>query len=250
VTRVGGSFGTVGVDYASADMSATAGSDYMAVIGTLSFDDGVVSRTFNIDIIDDADYEGDETLNLMLSNPTGGVGLGSPTLSVLTITEDDPVPPAGSLQFSAAAYNVNENGTSATITVTRVGGSFGTVGVDYKSSDGTATAGSDYTAVSGSLSFTDGILSQSFSVTVIDDASYEGDEILTLKLSKPTGGAGLGKPNIATLTVIDNDPSSDTGNDNNNNNAGGGSSGSSMDLITLLIFISMCCLNLRRKQYS
>jgi len=67
-------------------------------------------------------------------------------------------PPAGSLQFSAPTYNVAENATSMTITVTRVNGSFGAVGVDYASADGSATGGSDYTVVSGSMSFTDGEL--------------------------------------------------------------------------------------------
>ena len=70
----------MGVDYASADISAMAGSDYTAVTGSLSFADGEISKTFSVDIIDDADYEGDETLSLSLSNPTGGAGLGSPAL--------------------------------------------------------------------------------------------------------------------------------------------------------------------------
>ncbi len=251
VTRTGGSFGTVGVDYASADSSATAGSDYTAVSASLRFTDGVVSQTFSIDIIDDADYEGDESLNLSLNNPTGGAGLGSPALAIITITEDDPVPSSGSLQFSAPTYTVAENGLSALITVTRVGGSFGTVGVDYATSDGPAKAGSDYTATNGSLSFADGILSQTFKVTILDDITYEGDEMLKLTLSAPTGGAGLSKPNIAALIVLENDPFSDTRIEpNDNNNGAGGSGSSSFDLITLVLLISLYRLNLRSKRYG
>jgi len=74
-------------------------------------------------LFDDVDYEGDETVNLSLSFPTGGASLGTPSIAVLTITEDDPVPPAGSVQFSAPTYTVAEGGTTATITVTRVNGS-------------------------------------------------------------------------------------------------------------------------------
>ncbi|MBT8127893.1 MAG: hypothetical protein KJP15_10440 [Gammaproteobacteria bacterium] len=206
VTRVDGSFGTVGVNYATSDGTASAGSDYTAVSGSLSFTDGVTSQTFTIDIINDADYEGDETVNLALSNPTGGAGLGAPASAVLTIAEDDPVPPAGSLQFSAPAYTVAENGVTATISVSRVGGSFGTVGVNYTSGDGTATAGSDYTAESGSLSFADGVTSQTFTIDIIDDPDYEGHETVNLSLSNPIGGAGLGSPATAVLTIAEDDP--------------------------------------------
>ena len=206
VSRVGGSFGTVGVSYTSGDGTATAGSDYTAVSGSLSFADGVTSQTFTIDILDDVEYEGDETVNLVLSNPSGGAGLGSPASAVLTIAEDEPIPPAGSLQFSAPTYTVTENGVTASITVTRVGGSFGTVGVEYASGDGTAIAGSDYTAVIGSLSFADGVTSQTFTIDILDDADYEGDETVNLALSNPSGGAGLGSPASAVLTIAEDEP--------------------------------------------
>ena len=169
VTRVGDSEGTVAVDYATSDGTAVAGSDYTAVVGSLIFADGVTSRTFTIGILDDTDYEGDETVNLSLSNPTGGAGLGSPASAVLTIDEDDPVPSAGSLQFSAPTYTAAENGVKASITVTRVGGSFGTVGVNYATSDGTAIAGSGYIAVSDSLIFADGVISRTFTIDILDD---------------------------------------------------------------------------------
>jgi hypothetical protein len=240
VTRVNGSFGTVGVDYASSDGTASAGSDYTAVSGSLSFADGSTSETFTIDIFNDADYEGDETVNLTLSNPSGGAGLDSPSAAVLIITEDDPVPPAGSLQFSATSYKVRESRTRATITVTRVGGSFGTVGVDYASSDDTATAGTDYTAVIGSLSFTDGVTSQNFSIDILDDTVYEGNESLNLTLSNPTGGAGLGSPFTTSLQISEDDAQTDDG-------STGGSSSGSIDLITLILLLSLH-LRLFRKQ--
>ena len=130
-----------------------------------------------------------------------------------------------------------ENGTTATITVTRVGGGFGTVGVDYASADGSATAGSDYTAVSSSLSFADGVVSQIFSVDINDDADYEGDESLNLVLSNPTGGAGLSTPGTASLLVIENEIFSDTASEAVDINVSTGSS--SIDVITLILFISL-----------
>ena len=108
-------------------------------------------------------------------------------------------PAAGSLQFSAGTYTVAENGTSRVITVTRSGGSFGTVTVDYATSDGTAESGNDYQAASGTLTFNNGVTSQTFSVTILDDSEYEGDETIDLALSNVGGGASLGSPTSATL---------------------------------------------------
>ena len=117
----------------------------------------------------------------------------------------DPVPPAGSLQLSAPTYNVAENGLTASIIVTRDGGSFGAVSVDYTTSDGSATAGSDYTAVSGTLAFADGVLSQIISIDILDDLVSEGDEFLLVALGNPAGGTGIGANMTATLTITDDD---------------------------------------------
>jgi hypothetical protein len=211
VIRSSGSFGTVSVDYATSDGSATAGVDYSATAGTLTFADGILAQSFDIPVLDDAIYEGDETVHINLSNVTGGASLGTPASAVLTIQEDDPIPPAGSLQFSAAAYQVDENAGSILISVTRSGGSFGAVTVDYTSSDGSATAGSDYTFSSGTLSFADGEVSKTFSVDILDDTQYEGDETLSLALSNTTGGASLGIPAAAVLTIKENDPTPPAG---------------------------------------
>ena len=149
VTRTGGDFGAARVNYATSDGSATAAATTPATSGTIDFADGdAVSKTFNVPITDDSTWEGDETVNLSLTAPVGAT-LGTPNLAVLTITEDDPTPPAGTVEFSSATYTVAENGVSATITVTRTGGDFGAASVNYATSDGSATAGSDYTAEFG-----------------------------------------------------------------------------------------------------
>ncbi|MCF6175120.1 MAG: hypothetical protein L3J71_05095, partial [Victivallaceae bacterium] len=67
-----------------------------------------------------------------------------------------PVPPAGTLEFSAGTYTVAEDGTTATITVNRAGGSYGAVSVDYATGSGTASSGSDYTVASGTLNWAGG----------------------------------------------------------------------------------------------
>ena len=112
----------------------------------------------------------------------------------------------GALQFSSSAYSVAENTSSVTITARRVGGSSGAVSVSYASSDGSATAGADYQAVSGTLNWADGDASdKTFAVSITDDADVEGDETVNLALSNATGGASLGTPISATLSITDND---------------------------------------------
>ncbi len=107
--------------------------------------------------------------------------------------------------FSAPTYSVNENGGSATITVTLEAASPFTATVNFAASDGTATSGSDYVASSGTLTFTPGVTSRTFTVPIIDDALFEGNETVNLSLSGATGAA-LGVPNSAVLTIVDNDP--------------------------------------------
>ena len=98
----------------------------------------------------------------------------------------------GTLQLSAASYSVNENGGSATITVTRSGPSTGAVGVTLTTSNGTATAGSDYTAVRQTVSFADGdTANKTVTIPILDDTLFEGNETVNISLSTPTGGATL-----------------------------------------------------------
>ncbi len=116
-----------------------------------------------------------------------------------------PVGP-GSVQLSGAPFSVAENGGNATITITRTGGSVGAVGVSVATSNGTATAPADYTAVSQSVSFAAGdTANKTVSIPIINDTLVEGNETLTLTLSDPTGGVTLGSPSTAVLTITDND---------------------------------------------
>ena len=114
-----------------------------------------------------------------------------------------------SVQFDRANYSVNEGGVTATITVTLDITSTLPVSVTYQTSDDTAAAGSDYTAVSDTLTFAPGEISQTFSVPIIDDSLDEPDESLNLTLSDPVN-ATLGEQSSAVLTIIDDDAPSPT----------------------------------------
>jgi Calx-beta domain len=116
--------------------------------------------------------------------------------------------PAGFLQFSSSVFSVNENDGNATITVTRTGGSNGAVGVTFATSNGTASAGSDYTSVVNHVvSFANGdMANKKVNVPINNDTTFEGDETVNLTLSIPTGGASLGNPSTAVITILDDDP--------------------------------------------
>ena len=149
--------------------------------------------------------EGNETVNVALSAPTGGATLGTPSTAVLTITDDDVAPP-GTLQLSAATYSVAENGGTATITITRTGGQRRGGGrhADHEQRHGTAPA--DYTAVSQTVSFAAGdTASKTVTIPIVNDTPWKGNETVNVALSAPTGGATLGTPSTAVLTITDDD---------------------------------------------
>ena len=92
VTRVGDTSVAGTVDYSTSDGTASERGDYTTARGTLRFAAGEASKTFNVLVTDDAFVEGAETVNLTLSNPTGGVSLGPQSSAVLTITDNDTTP--------------------------------------------------------------------------------------------------------------------------------------------------------------
>jgi hypothetical protein len=117
------------------------------------------------------------------------------------------LPGGGALQFNAANFNVNENAGTATVTVDRVGGNSSAVSVHYSMSAGSATAGSDFTSVSGNLNWAAGDLSsKTFTVPIKDDSLNENSETISLGLSSPTGGATWEVRRLPALTIVDDDP--------------------------------------------
>lgn len=190
----------VTVNYTTVNGTATAGEDYAAASGTITFAPGEVNKTLTILVNGDTLVEGNETFTVNLSGATNAVisiGQGSGT-----ILNDDS---GGSVQFSLSNYTVNENDGTATITVSRTGGTGSGVSVNYATSNGTATAGADYTAVAGTLTFAANETSKTFTIPITDDALNEQNETVIITLSNAAGGGLLGPPSTAILTIIDND---------------------------------------------
>jgi predicted extracellular nuclease len=194
VTRSGGSDGAVTVDW-STNASGAAGfadaTDFdpsQVFSGTLTFANGVTTQTITLEVVGDHVVEGDETFTINLANATGGAGITDAS-GTGTITNDDN---AGSLSIGDVSLAEGDSGTTAfTFTVTRSGGSSGTVTVDYATVDNTATAGSDYAATSGTLTFLDGEISKTITVLVNGDTVFEPNENFNVNLTNATGGATI-----------------------------------------------------------
>ena len=168
VVRIGPAVGTVKVDYASVVGSATPGADYTSVAGTLTFGPGARRRTFKVPLLGDAVFEPEESIGLLLTNPTGGAQLGPLGAATVTIVDDDP---PGAIRFGAAGYTASEAG-EARITVERGSGTAGAVTVHYATeAGGTATAGSDYVATSGTLTFAAKETRKTFTIPLLSEAS-------------------------------------------------------------------------------
>jgi hypothetical protein len=188
----------VEVNYATSDDTALQGSDYTPVSDTLTFSPGDIFQTFSVPITDDSMDEPVEAISLTLTNPVNA-SLGTPSTSTLEIMDNDGVP---TVQFGAANFNINEGDGNAMIEVTLSNPSSEPVTVTYASSDGTAVAGLDYTAVNDTLTFSPGDVSETFAVPILQDDFFESDETVNLALSSPVN-AGLGAPVEAVLTIKD-----------------------------------------------
>ena len=191
----------VSIDYATSNGTATAGSDYTAASGTLTWTAGdTADKTFTVPILADTVDEVDETVNLTLSAPVNCTISGTnPT--TLTITDDDGAP---TVSFSGAPYTHAESGTQ-TVTVALSAESGSTVTVNYATSNGTGTAGSDYTAASGTLTWTAGdTADKTFTVPILADTVDEANETVNLTLSTPVN-CTISGTNPTTLTITDDD---------------------------------------------
>ena len=153
-------------------------------------------------VLGDDAAEPNETFTVTLSSPTGGLTLGTSSATV-TITNDDAAP-TPSLTIADATVAEGNNGTkNVTLTVTLSAASATPVTVSYATADGTATAGSDYVAKTGSLTFAPGVLTQTLTIVINGDRVNEANETFLVNLSAPAG-ATLGDGS-ATVTITNDD---------------------------------------------
>ncbi|MDM8521432.1 Calx-beta domain-containing protein [Anaerolineales bacterium HSG6] len=205
---------TVTVNYATSDGSALVGAtqDYLSASGTLIFTpSGGTSRSFMVDINNDSVVEPDETVNLTLSSPNNGT-LGIPATATLTIVNDDTIADSPQLSLASSSITVDESSGQVMIIVTLNQTSSQPITVSYGTANQTAMSGSDYTGISGILTFapspvgsSGGITLQTFMVSILPDAFDEANETFSVSLIN-AGNAVIFGNSQTIVTITDDDP--------------------------------------------
>lgn len=198
ITRTGPTTEPLTVNY-TVSGTATSGLDYTNLTGTATIPAGSASTTVIVSPIDDAQTEGNETVIITLT--AGGCAPATPSSATVTIADNDT---AGcSVTITATDATASETGpTSATFTVTRSGSTAAPATITYNVG-GTATNGTDFTTLSGSVTIPAGQTSATITVTPIDDAAIEGNESVVITLTG--GGCTVGGTSTANATIADND---------------------------------------------
>ena len=177
--------------------------DYQATSGTLDFAAGQTSQTFTIPILDDTFVEETETLTINLSGASGaGVSLGNQSSVTLAILDDDG---PTTIQFSAPTTTVGEGGGTTTITVTAHRRPRPDCDGDLRYRRWHRERRRRLSGRRRDADLHPGQTSQTFTIPILDDSSVERNETVLVALTNPTGGAALGNPHAATLTIVDND---------------------------------------------
>jgi Calx-beta domain/FG-GAP-like repeat len=196
----------VTVDYSTSDLwydyygytSATADVDYVAISGTLTFAAGQTSKTVTVLVIGDRLGEWDEHFLVNLSNPTSAnLGFDS---ALARIVDDEPYASI----YNAEVVEGNSGTKALTFDVTLTTAYDVPVTVNFATADGSALAGSDYVASSGTLTFAPGVTSMPLSVMVKGDVLTEQEEYFNVLLTAATNG-NIGNYNFAYGTIIDDD---------------------------------------------
>ena len=205
VIRAGGLASNVTVRLSAVDGTAMDGADFLGFSSNLTFTAKEGRKTIPLKVIQDFLVEPTENLLLTLREVSANAALGSKTNLTLSIKDDDK---GGTVAFDKGTYTVNEGVGSLSIIVKRTGGSASNVTVQFFTENGTATAGSDYTAIDTTLSFAPGETRKTNVLTIIDDGIADAPlpETVNLRLRDITGGAKLALSN-SVVSIVDNEAS-------------------------------------------
>ena len=187
------------------DGTAEAGSDYAPLIGEMLTFAGTAGeqQMFEVTILEDSDVEGDETFTVTLTGEPGAGPRGvHQTEATVTIIDNDFV------TVTLGTASVSKDLSSVTVTATLDAAVQGGFTVRASTADGSATAGEDYTAVTGKLLSFKGNAGeeQTFTVNILSDSAADGDETFTVSLSDLSGNAvAVDISSTATVTITDYD---------------------------------------------
>lgn len=199
ITLTAASKAPVLVDYQAIAQTASAGGDFVAASGTFTLPANTTTGNLNILVNGDNVVEGSETLQVLLTNAQGvSIGDGD---AIGTITDND------TALLRLVDASAGEQASSLVLQATLSNPVQGVVTVQYVSSDGSADAGDDYSAVSGQVSFMPLATTVGISIPIIGDTLAENAETVTVTLSNPSPGAPQVVLDRATATgvIIDDD---------------------------------------------
>ena len=180
-------------DYGSAlEVSTDAGATWTPATSA-TFAPGATSVLVRAPVVDDAIDELDETFSLSATT-TAGTTVNPSASGTATIVDNDAAP-----TLSINDVTVNEAAGTATFTVSLSAPSGLAVTVDFATADGTATAGADYSASSGSLSFAPGVTSQTITVPILNDNTYEGSENFNVNLTNAVNATVADRQGVGTI---------------------------------------------------
>jgi uncharacterized delta-60 repeat protein/uncharacterized repeat protein (TIGR01451 family) len=202
VLRTNGVTGVVTVDYFTQDGTAVAGVKYGATNGTLVFADGQTSKTIAVPIINEPNVEGNEVFSVVLTNATGGAILTGPRTVPVTILDDEV-----GISFSSPIYTVSETASAVFLQVFRQNGTNAVTTVHYSTTNLTASAGTNYVAVTNAtLTFNPGETVKNFSLQILHDPRVTGNLAFAVNLFDLSAPAQLFTYGSAVVNIIDADP--------------------------------------------
>jgi hypothetical protein len=190
---------TVTVQFATANGTGVAGTDYTSASGSLTFNPGVTEQSVTVPVLNNSADQPDRTFVVNFTSPSNATV--SPASATVTVVDDDATPSL-SIAGPSPVTEGNAGTTNAGFTVTLSAASLQSVTVQVATADGTATS-ADYNAVSTTLTFAPGETSKPVTPTVIGDVLDEVDETFTATLTSPAN-AVVGTAS-ATATIVDDD---------------------------------------------
>ena len=180
--------------------TAVQGNDYLALPSQVTIPAGTNAAYLNVFPVDDQTPEPTETIGITLDFVSGGLVNAEHSHAELNLVDND-----GTMEFTAASFQVSERDGHIDVPVRRSGDITHAQSVSYHLQPGTATPGSDYEATDGVLTFLPGETQKSIPVQLVDDTLPEVTETLFLSLSNPFSGTPLSGQSVATLSILDDD---------------------------------------------
>jgi large repetitive protein len=204
---------TVTVPYSTADGTAVAGVDYQSASGTLTFPPGVITQTITVPVLGNPLFENSRTFDVNLGTPTNaklgqaqGIGTIGNVVAAPALSIGDATVQGALLSATSAVFNVSLSAPSNDPTT-----------VAYATADGTAVAGKNYQATSGTLTFAPGVTQQTITVPILANLALHGDQTFTVNLSAPNNatiaqaqgtGTILANNSLVVTSTADNGPGS------------------------------------------